>query len=203
MPRQRAAEPKKETTAPAADATALRSIPAAEALSFLRDTRGLSTWTARDMASSLKISLSEAKEVISILEMQGYIKQSGHDEWMTTIAGESVSGSKIPRFTPERVEKALADLRTRIDEVNRDSRAPYQITKAVAFGNFLQHRTRVQSVEVGIQLKSRNSEAEDSGSAEERKRQMAFLKALKGKSGVLQVRTFENWMSERTHTKLR
>ena len=202
MPRRSIARPRTEQRKRPVNANVLSSFPAAEALSFLRETRGCSTWTARDLARSLKVSLADAEQAIAILELQGYVKRSGKNEWMTTLAGESVAGSKIPRFTPERVGKALADLRNRIEEVNRDSLAPYRITEAVAFGDFLQPRTRVQSAEVGVRLERRNSEAADSSSAQERQRQAAFLKLLRGKGGVLHVRSFENWMSVRTYRRL-
>lgn len=128
---RKAEEVKLATAAP-------HSMPAVEALSFLRDTRGLTTWTARDMAASLKISASDAKHVIAILELQGYVKPAGRDEWMTTMAGEEVSGSKPPRFTRERVETALFLLKRRISEVNRDSRTPYKITAVCCVRRFLE-----------------------------------------------------------------
>lgn len=177
-------------------------MPAAEALSFLRDTRGLTTWTARDLASSLKIGAADARHVIAILQLQGYVKPSGRDEWTTTHAGEEVSGSKPPRFIRERVEHALAGLRIRIAEVNHDSRAPYCITQAVAFGDFLSDRARVQSADVGIQLQRKRSGGAGAGSAEEHQSQEVFLKSLKGKSGILQLRPCESWMAERTHRNL-
>lgn len=180
----------------------LRAMPAAEALSFLRDTRGLTTWNVRNLATSLKISAADAGHVIAILQLQGYVKPSGQDEWMTTLAGEEVSGSKPPRFTRESVEHALAGLRIRIAEVNHDSRAPYRITQAVAFGDFLSDRARVQSADVGIQLQRKGSGSADAGSAEEHTSQAAFLKSLKGKSGTLQLRPCESWMAERTHRNL-
>lgn len=128
------------------------AIPAEEALSFLRETRGVTTWTARNMADSLKIGVADAKRVIPILELQGYVKPAGANEWITTLSGDDVSGSKPPRFTRERVAQALDDLRRRIGEINWDSKAPYKITDAVAFGDFLGDRSRVQGAEVGIRL---------------------------------------------------
>ena len=43
-------------------------------MSFLKDTRGLLTWTTRDLAETLDIPASEAAKVITIMEMQGYVK---------------------------------------------------------------------------------------------------------------------------------
>lgn len=175
------------------------AIPAEEALTFLRETRGVTTWTARDMADALKIGVAGAKRVIPILELQGYVKPAGTNEWMTTLSGEDVSGSKPPRFTRERVAQALDDLRGRIAEINRDSKAPHKITEAVAFGDFLSDRPRVQAAEVGIGLERRGSGAGDPGAALQ---QRDFLRQLHAKGGVIQVRPFERWMRERTHRSL-
>jgi hypothetical protein len=191
MARKPTRSPKHEPTTP--------SIPAAEAFSFLRDTRGLSTWTSRDAAKSLNVSIADAKQVIAVLELQGYVKAAGRDEWMATLAGEEVSGSKTPRLTPERVEEALTDLRSRIAQVNADKKAPYTITRAVAFGDFLNGGTRVQAAEVGIELKRRAPDADNAESATEHKAQTAFLKQLRARGGSVRLRPYEEWMSDRTH----
>jgi hypothetical protein len=51
-------------------------------------------------------------------------------EWMTTSAGESVSGAGTPRFTRENVEQAGEFLRERINEVNKDSKAAFKTIEA-------------------------------------------------------------------------
>lgn len=137
------------------ESSALPSVPAAAALSFLRETRGLTAWNVGDLAKTLRISGADANRVIAILELQGYVKAAGNDGWMTTLSGEEVSGSRLPRFTRERVKQTLDDLRRRIAEINGDSRSPYKITEVVAFGDFLTGRPRVQSAEVGIALERR------------------------------------------------
>jgi hypothetical protein len=198
------AEPAARATAkaeakPAAKTHAMPAIPADEALSILRETRGVSTWTAPDMATSLKISAAEAKQVIAVLEMQGYVNQFKPDEFMTTFAGESTSGSKPPRYARERIEEALAMLRSRIAEINRASSAPFRITEAVAFGDFLSDRTRFQSVEVGIRLEPRKPAAI---SIVKKGATRQFLRQLRDKVGVVQFRPYEEWMSARSHRNL-
>jgi DNA-binding MarR family transcriptional regulator len=85
------------------------TIPIAAAFSFLKDTRGLVSWNVRGLTRTLEITLSDAKRVIAILEIQGYIRRTGQeDEWMTTMAGENVSESATPHFVLESVEEALA-----------------------------------------------------------------------------------------------
>ena len=44
------------------DSNSLPRVPAAELLSFLKQTRGMQTWTEKDMAKALKIGLPEAKQ---------------------------------------------------------------------------------------------------------------------------------------------
>ena len=77
--------------------------------------------------------------MLAALELQGYIKRSEDNprEWLTTLNGEAVSGSKPPRFASESVGKALASLGLRIKKSNKDSGSPFKVDAAVAFGDFL------------------------------------------------------------------
>jgi hypothetical protein len=202
MPGKRLPKTRAERPRARPESVAIASMPAAEALSFLRETRGMTKWTAADMAKSLKISAADAVHVLAILELQGYVKSGGADEWLTTLAGEDVSGSKTPRYTRERVEQALNDLRSRIAQINRDSSARYRIGCAVAFGDFLGDEVRVQPAEVGIQLIPRMLDNPGLDSAEERKSQDAFLKRLRGRGALVHLRPYAKWMSERTHRDL-
>ena len=70
------------------------SVPAAAVMSFLKDTRGSVTWTARDLTETLGIATADTAKVLAIMEMQGYVKPiHGGKQWLTTSAGEIVSGS--------------------------------------------------------------------------------------------------------------
>src|ERR1700693_1296779 len=179
------------------------SVPAAAVMSFLKDTRGLITWTTRDLAETLDISVSEAAKVIPIMEMQGYVKAAqGAREWFTTPAGQSVSGSRLPHYTPERVQAALAALKERIAAARKDFKSLFKISAAVAFGDFLSERPRVQAPDVGIELVKRKSDAGARTSAYEAKARLAFLKQLRGKNTPLNVQLYQEWMSKRTHQKL-
>src|SRR6202521_1627663 len=163
------------------------SVPAAAVMSSLKDTRGLLTWTTRDLAETLGIPASEAAKVITIMEMQGYVKGAeGVREWFTTPAGQTVSGSKLPHYTPERVAAALAGLKERIAAARKDFKSPFKISAAVAFGDFLRDLPRVQAPDVGIDLVKRKSEAGARTSASEAKAGSAFLKQLRGKNTPLE-----------------
>src|ERR1700747_1699142 len=86
---------------------AFPTIGAEAALSFLKDTKGALTWTARDLADTLKIDRREAEQALAFLQAQGYVQpaqqggsargrkpaRSGAAEWMTTPAAETISGA--------------------------------------------------------------------------------------------------------------
>src|ERR1700693_4971456 len=203
MPRlTRQSRPSKDKTSKRFSAGEVQaSVSAAAAFSFLKQAKGLLTWTLDDLAKSLKISVAEGKQALAALAMQGYIKPQERGEWLTTLAGETVSGAKSPRFTPESIEEALAALRSRIKLVNQDSQAPYKITDAAAFGDFLSAQARVQAAEVGIQLVRRKSEGGEHSKKEQVAR-LAFLKQLRGETQMINVRPYEEWMGSRTHRSL-
>jgi hypothetical protein len=75
----------------------------------------------------------------------------------------------MPRFTPEAVSAALSGLADRVKAVNQDRGARFRVTKAVAFGDFLSGRARVQAPDVGVELTPRVpvTEAEPGSALEE------------------------------------
>src|SRR6267154_1446728 len=188
----------------------LPTIPAEAALSFLKDTKGALTWTARDLADTLKIDRREAEQALAFLQAQGYVQPRGtKGQWMTTPAGETVSGAKPPRFTPESVQQALTALKDRIRGNNKNRQAPFRITDAVAFGDFLlPDRARVQSADVGIRLARRedsqrkNPSASEPRSASDAKAECNFLRELRAKSTHLTLRSYADWMRRRSHLEL-
>src|ERR1700732_4707071 len=102
----------------------LPSIPLAAVLSFLKETRGALTWSTQDMIGSLKISGTEANQIIGILSLQGYVKPALDNQgWLTTTAGEDVSGSKMPRYKLSSVNEALSVLEKNIESLNQDRHA--------------------------------------------------------------------------------
>jgi len=189
---------------------AIPSIPAQAALSFLRDTKGTLTWTARDLADSLNINRRDAEQILAFLQAQGYAQPArqrgsarGTDQWMTTPAGETVSGAKASRFTRESVEQALSALKDRIKQTNKNPQAPFHITDAVAFGDFLlPDRVRVQSADVGIRLVQRDASANEPRSASDAKAERKFLRQLRAKSALLTLRPYADWMRNRSHRAL-
>jgi hypothetical protein len=177
-------------------------VSAEAALSFLKDTKGVVSWTLRDLAEVLKIGRKEAEQVVALLEAQGYVARAENDEWITTAAGEAVSGAKIPRFSRESVEQALDGLKARIEQVNKDQNAAFRVVDAVAFGDFLlKYRAKVQAADVGVRPASRR-ETGELRSASDAREERQFLKQLKGKAQMLSLRLYADWMSRRSHRKL-
>jgi len=182
--------------------SAIPAVPAEAALSFLKDTKGAVSWNPGDMAAVLKIPRKDTEQVLALLEAQGYIAPSGKKEWMTTAAGESVSGAKMPRFSRQSVEEALKSLKGRIADLNKDKNSAYKIAEAAAFGDFLlQDRAKVQAADVGVRLLPRGQTSQ-LRSASDAKAEAKFLKTLRGKMQMLNVRPYANWMSQRSHIRL-
>ena len=180
------------------------AVAAEAALSFLKDTKGMLTWSAKDVSDVLKIPKRDAEQVMQLLEAQGYAQRARKSgEWMTTPAGESVSGARPPRFARQSVEQALDALRERIKALNKDASGAFKVTQAVAFGDFLPaDRARVQAADVGIALEKRGERAGELRSASEAKQEHAFLRQLRGRTALLHLRPYAEWMSKRSHRKL-
>jgi hypothetical protein len=180
------------------------SIPAQAALSFLKDTKGALTWTVLELAETLKVNRADADRVVALLQAQGYVQPAhAKREWMTTPSGETVSGAKFPRFDRDSVESALTALQERIKQVNKDTKAAFRITAAVAFGDFLvKDRARVQAADVGIQLTRRGDRASDLQSASGVREERAFLRQLRGRTALLILRPYADWMKNRSSFNL-
>jgi hypothetical protein len=205
-----APSPAAKTSDPTRPPTARATLPAEAALSFLRDTKGVVSWSLRDLSHTLNIAREEAERVVALLQIQGYVQPESHKagEWMTTPSGETVSGAKLPRFDRETVEGALTSLKQRIEEKNKDRAAIFQITRAVAFGDFLaKDRSRVQPADVGIELARRDrlqtpDEIETPHSAADAREEQTFLRQLRGRSALINLKIYSEWMGSRTHQKL-
>ena len=184
-------------------ADSARNLAAAELLSFLKQTRAAAPWTERDLAKTLNIGLNEARQALTVMQFEGYVASAGGPgKWRTTLQGESVSGSKPPRFTCESVDRALSDLSERIRNTNSDPNALYKITDAVAFGDFLADPPRVQSANVGIGLISRDEDPQRPKSARDKAAESIFLKELRGKGSLVRLQRYEPWMGARSHRNL-
>ena len=143
--------PKSVSAPVAGHAEPASPLPVAAVLSFLKRRGESFSWSLKDLTKSLGISTAEGRRAAALLQVQGYIERTGDDEWLTTDSGTAVSGSKPPRL----VAPALSALGERIRAVNHDPNAPFHIRNAVAFGDFLSGRARVQAPDVGIHLVSR------------------------------------------------
>jgi hypothetical protein len=195
---------------------ALPSLSAEAALSFLKDTKGTLAWSNRDLADTLKITRAEAQQALALLQAQGYVQparrgEPAHqkgvarsaDQWITTPAGETVSGAKPPRFTRENVEQALSALKERIKRSSKNPQSPFRITDAVAFGDFLfPDRARVKSPDVGVRLVRRGTSSSEPRSASDAKVERKFLRDLRAGSALLTIRPYAGWMRQRSHRNL-
>jgi len=175
-------------------------LSAQAALSFLKETKGALTWTTQEFACGVGTTVAEAGPALAVLQMQGYIKPGeGKNEWMTSVDGDAVSGAAAPRFGAETAKKALEDLRGRIATVNKDAKAEFRVTAAVAFGDFLSDRAQVQAADVGLELTPSKARAPQRIT---KTQQQAFFKALRAGKQMIRLIPFETWMRERAHSRL-
>jgi hypothetical protein len=197
MPKSKHQDSRAKTPASAGTARGLSSVTMPAVFSFLKDTRGALTWKARDLQECLNIEAKDAKQILAILQMQGYVRlKENTDEYLTTGSGETVSKSKLPRLKRESVEKALSTMADRIAAINRDPRAEFSIRKAVAFGDFLSDRAQVQAADIGVMFTLRGSLNEHD------ENEVVFLKQLQAKNRFVHVQRYQGWMSDRSHRSL-
>ena len=197
MPKSKHQDSRAKTPASAGTARGLSSVAMPAVFSFLKDTRGALTWKARDLQECLNIGAKDAKQILAILEMQGYVRlKENTDEYLTTASGETVSESKLPRLKRESVEEALSTMADRIAAINRDPRAEFSIRKAVAFGDFLSDRAQVQAADIGVMFTRRGSLNEHD------ENEGVFLKQLQAKNRFVHVQRYQGWMSDRSHRSL-
>ena len=182
--------------------TTARSPPAAQVMSFLREVHSLLTWKEHDFAASMNVTKDEVKGALGMLQLAGYAEPLEKGKWRTTDQGRQVGDGKTPRFTTERVERALDEMKGRIDDLNSDKTTSYRVSRAVAFGDFLLDRARVQAAEVGVELEPRISNGPSKKeSAASRAEQSTVLKRLK-QLRVASCEPYESWMGSRSHRRL-
>jgi hypothetical protein len=110
--------------------------------------------------------------------------------------------SKPPRFTPDAVASALSALAEQIKAVSQEPGTQFRVAKAVAFGDFLSDRGRVQAPDVGVLLVPQEPENDQPSSPTGQAARRQFLGYLRGRTAILSVRPYEEWMSSRTHRRL-
>jgi len=178
-------------------------LPAAAVFSFLKEMSGEVSWGMRDLSAVLKIPTTEARRIAEIFQLQGYVKPDGKENWITTQSGQEVSGAKLPRYTLQHVEDSLKALRERIEEVNRERGGAFKVTQAIAFGDFLRERPRVQAADVGIATEQRGGSGRGAApTARAGASQRQFLKKLRGRITALNLIPFQPWMAARSHRRL-
>lgn len=205
MPKQRSQDSASSSAISDADtdnSKSLPQLPAAALLSFLKQARGVQTWTEKELAKELKIGSSDAKQAMVVLQLQGYIEPVGQTgKWRTTEEGDLVAGSESPRFIRQSVEQALEGVRDRIKAMNDDPNADYKIIHATVFGDLLSDAARIQAAEVGIRVVPEKG-MQSTASVEVRRSELAFLKKLRGKTALLHLQPYEDWMRSRSHRDL-
>ena len=143
---------KRDSVAPALSVSGL----SADAIrAFLREAAELSSFDAKYAAKILSTDGKTIEGVLAALSMFGYIEPAPDDPnwWRTTQAGSVVAGvSRAKPITRKTAERALADVVTRIKEVNLEPGFLYSVEQAVVFGAYLTNADRFKNVDIGVEL---------------------------------------------------
>jgi hypothetical protein len=73
-------------------------LPAAELLSFLKQTHG--AWTERDVSKTLKVSSAEAGQAIAAMQLQGYAEHCANTEMENDRGSLTISGAELDASLP-------------------------------------------------------------------------------------------------------
>lgn len=182
----------------------MAGIPAPALLSVLKQLGSEPFWDAKRLAAILDLKTTDVPQVLATLQMLGYIEPAPGKKraWRNTAAGNTVSGTKPPRFNRDSVLEAIQELRKRAGEMNGDPSVPFRIKGLLAFGDFLDERPKVQAADVGVALVPRRPQEAGPETAVERKHEEQALAGLKAKSAMLQLHRLEDWMRRRAHQDL-
>ena len=180
---------------------AIPEIAAPALLSFLKQVAADPSWDAKRVAQILEVKSAEGSQIIAALEMLGYAEAVAGKKgtWRNTASGNAVAGAKPARFKRQSVLDALAELRDRAKQMNADAATSFRVSEIVAYGDFLDEKTKAQAADVGVGLTPKKRDGEEIGTAAEHQREVDVLAALRGKSTMLHLRLIEDWMRRLRH----
>jgi hypothetical protein len=152
----------------------------------------LEGWDIAHVREMLGVNAGTAAEVVSALELAGYIEGAGNGRWRNTAEGNRVAGvSSAPPIKRATLQKNLDAFLGRIREVNSGARFPFRVEEAVLFGPFLTGKAdRVKNVDVAVRLAPKQA-----GAAGD-KQVRAFLK---GRSRSIALFPLEDWVLRQPH----
>jgi len=129
--------------------------PAKDIRKLLREIRHLQVSSAyvRDV---LACSTDQAKQVVGLLEREGYLSRAGRDEgydlYETTLKGNQLAGANLRPISRATAEKTLQAFMQRVGAVNSNPDYLETITGVIVFGSFLSPSEELGDVDVGIEL---------------------------------------------------
>jgi hypothetical protein len=187
---KRGAKRHRPRTEPARTAEAPLSAQAVR--QFLVQSAELEGWDTVYVREILGVNAETAGEVVSALELAGYIEAEGRNRWRNTEQGNRAAGvTAAPPVKRATLQKNLDALLERIARVNSEDRFSFRVEEAVLFGPFLTSKAeRVKNVAVAVRLRPKRP---DAGSDAEVR---AFLK---GRSRSIALFPLEDWVLRQPH----
>ena len=114
------------------------ALSAVAAMSFLKETRGLLTWTIKDLQKSLLIGATQAREVIAALGLQAYVKRAENPlEWRSHDKRRAARARTLRASAGKPWRNRSQLCANESSSSIKIAARLYKIAQAVAFGDFL------------------------------------------------------------------
>jgi hypothetical protein len=132
--------------------------PARYVRALLRRLR-LDSWTIKEVARLLKISEGQARRLVYVLRVLGYVEvvpEQRPGTWRNTMAGNALANaSAAPPMSRAEASRQLQQFLERVALVNADESLPHRVGKVVIFGSYLSDQQRIGDIDVAIRLDCR------------------------------------------------
>ncbi|MHB8409551.1 MAG: hypothetical protein ACYDHY_15915 [Acidiferrobacterales bacterium] len=146
----------------------LCGLPSVVLRKLLRDIRSAADHgvDVQFIAHRLKLSMAQARTLVTCLANGGYIESrraSGEDTtfWCTTVTGSAFAIAKmIPPITREKAEHILEKFLERVNQVNNNPCYLTSVYKVVVFGSYLSDTDILGDIDLALGLSAKEPEWE-------------------------------------------
>jgi predicted nucleotidyltransferase len=120
----------------------------------LRTLRAGTSWRLATLEMAASLEPGTGRPLLRALSAGGLVKSVGNGWWEITSAGQRLSSATAAKpITRRTAEKALHELLTRVERVNRDTRFLGRVNRVVLFGSMLREDVdRLSDVDLAVEV---------------------------------------------------
>jgi predicted nucleotidyltransferase len=135
----------------------IAGMPALEARDTIKKCRSFHGQSLQCLAKELKVSISKIKTITQAFEAEGYLeKRLDHKNnylWFTTPEGNTLArASAAKKYTRATADRNYKEFLGRVEEVNKDDKFLFQVTKVAVFGSYLSDDPTVSDIDIFVWL---------------------------------------------------